>query len=301
MIIRKTFPKSIELFIGVFPSVQPVLGDSTQIQQILMNLCVNARDAMPEGGELHIDLDSRSPDSEIFATTPEARSMEYTVLKISDTGTGIPLNIMERIFDPFFTTKEVGSGTGLGLSTVNAIVKSHNGFLKVCNNPDRGACFEIWVPAYYEKEQDILHLKAPEIILLGKGKTILIVDDEPVILQLICYSLERFGFTILTANNGGEALLTFKENPAIELVITDVNMPGMDGLALVGELMSINPLLKFIIMTGLPINNRMDEMKTIGVSSFLSKPFKTQILLKAIENAFKTLITASFLINTISN
>ncbi|MES2767486.1 MAG: PAS domain S-box protein [Bacteroidota bacterium] len=287
MIIRKTFSKSIEVLVSISDSASPILGDATQIQQILMNLCVNARDAMPQGGEICIELEGRVPTHEIFSTTPEAKSLEYTVLAITDSGKGIPPEILDKIFDPFFTTKEKGSGTGLGLSTVNAIVKSHNGFMKVFNNinKDKGATFEIWLPASHGKQHNAI-TQEPATVLTGQRKTILIVDDEPLILQLISYALENFGFTILTANNGAEALLVFKENPQIELVITDVNMPLVDGPALIAELIKLKQSLKFIIMTGLPINTRMDEMKAVGVSSFLSKPFKTQILLKAIENAF---------------
>jgi len=157
--------------------VRPVLGDPTQIQQILMNLCVNARDAMPGGGKLRIELENQIPTSKLFSTTPEAKSIEYTVLKIIDSGTGIPQELLDWIFDPFFTTKQPGSGTGLGLSTVNAIVKNHGGFIKVYSEEGKGTTFEIWLPVFYEKDNHVALADTAPVVLSGEGKTILIFDD----------------------------------------------------------------------------------------------------------------------------
>jgi two-component system cell cycle sensor histidine kinase/response regulator CckA len=280
-IIKETFPKSIEIRIDISGDLWMIMGDATQLHQVLMNLCVNARDAMPDGGVLGIYAENIFIDENYARMNIEAKVGRYIVITVSDTGTGIPHEIMDRIFDPFFTTKKPGKGTGLGLSTALAIVKSHGGFINVYSEVNRGTTFKIYLPAVktniaQEVEE---HIKLPA----GQGELILVVDDEAQIREIASLTLETHGYRVLTANDGAEAIAVYTQNSdKIKVVLMDMMMPVMDGPASIRELRKINPEVKIIAFSGLTERNRLARVAINHIHAFLPKPFTSERLLKAI-------------------
>ncbi|MGL5922831.1 response regulator [Chroococcidiopsis sp.] len=280
-VARQTFPKTIEIYTD-FPTANlwMVAADATQLHQVFMNLCVNARDAMPNGGTLRLAAENKLVDEACTRMNPEASPGSYVAIAISDTGTGIPSELLERIFDPFFTTKEVGKGTGLGLSTALGIVKNHGGFVKVYSEVGRGSQFKVYLPAIEDAETQ----PAAELALLtGNNQLILIVEDEPLIQQVTQASLEEYNYRTLIAKDGIEAIALYAERKyEIDLVLMDVMMPLMDGLTATRTLQKLNPKIKAIVTSGLASNNLMAEITEIGVKAFLPKPYTTKELLDAI-------------------
>jgi nitrogen fixation negative regulator NifL len=278
-IARETFPKSITIADHTPRDLWPVNGDSSQLHQVLMNLCINARDAMPAGGILTITGENIRVDEVHAQILSDAKPGNYTLLKIMDTGGGIPQDIIDKIFDPFFTTKEVGKGTGLGLSTVTGIVRSHGGIVTVYSEIGRGTTFKLYLPATINAETDGAQ-KARPAIPGGSGETILIVDDEAAILTITATILKKNGYNVITAFNGVEAIPLFvRHAAAIKVVLTDVMMPLMDGVNLIRALKRMNPSLKIISTTGQAEELREAELKTLGVKVFLKKPCDTEKLL----------------------
>ena len=241
-IIRETFPRDIEIATDIDTDLPFVMGDATQLHQVLMNLCVNARDAMPDGGHLTIAASSRTLNGDDAKIRLGGHPGEYVVLCISDTGTGIPKEIQERIFEPFFTTKDPGKGTGLGLSTVYAIVKDHKGFIDLYSEPGRGTSFSIYLPSVQHEELVESHPQAPSAPS-GDGEVVLVVDDELAVLEISREILEVHGYKVLTATNGAEAISVFAAAPkrSVHLVLTDVNMPTMNGPAAVEAIRRMDP------------------------------------------------------------
>lgn len=284
-IMRETFPKNIEVKSTLAPGLWPVIGDATQLHQVLLNLCVNARDAMPHGGLLQLRASNLQIDANYASMIPDAAPGECVLLEISDSGTGIPPEIIERIFDPFFTTKGIGQGTGLGLSTVLGIVRSHGGFIQVQSRPGQGTTFQIYLPATAEHE--IPPAEAPnEPIPRGNGELILVVDDEPSIRNSARTALETRGYRVLCAADGSEALATFALNAArVNVVLTDLMMPIVDGLTLVRALRAMKPALPIIASTGLGEKNQLAELKTLQVETVLHKPYSASTLLRTIHDA----------------
>ena len=281
-LIQETFPRNIEL-IQDFPSeLWNVVVDATQFHQILMNLCVNARDAMQQGGKL--TLAARNvllTEKDVEAHAGMAPG-SHILITISDSGHGIPAAIIDRIFDPFFTTKEMGKGTGLGLSTVIGIVKSHKGMINVYSEPGRGTAFRVYLPSV-ENEADTGRITTATPFLQSNGETILVVDDEPHILEILKEVLEKNDYRVLTAGNGEEAIRVFIEHAAIvKIVVTDVMMPIMGGHALINTLRVLRPDLKFIATTGLEQQQKTNEFTALGVSTILAKPFSPSALLQAV-------------------
>jgi PAS domain S-box-containing protein len=281
-ILGETFPKSIHLDFNGPRDIWLVHGDPTQIQQVLMNLCVNARDAMGDDGHLTVDAENVVIDDHYSAMHVDAQCGPYVVLRVTDTGTGIPESIREKIFDPFFTTKELGKGTGLGLSTVTAIVKSHGGFVSVYSEMGKGTTFKVYLPAdavSKEEQQETQSRELPR----GHGETILVVDDEQTILRAVQRSLERHGYKVLTAKDGAEALAVYvQEASHIALVLTDMMMPVLDGAAAARALMSINPKVKIVMSSGLATNGGVIKASQVGVKHFLAKPYTIDAVLKII-------------------
>jgi PAS domain S-box-containing protein len=281
-LIRETFDRSIQFRVTIGDNLPVVLGDPTQIHQVILNLCVNARDAMPEGGTLEIAVSSVQLDSPFASMDLVAEPGIYVVLSVSDTGVGIPPDVRERIFDPFFTTKDVGKGTGLGLSTVQAVVKSHGGFINVYSEVGKGAEFKVYLPALEElssSESDAHALPLP----YSNGELVLVIDDEPAIRQITQQTLESFGYRVLTAEGGAEALSIYaKYQRDISIVLTDMMMPGMDGFALIEALRARNPAVKVVAASGLADADKVTKASRIGVSHFLQKPYTTESLLKAL-------------------
>ena len=276
----ETFPKSIEIYTNVPQNLWTVCGDATQLHQVLMNLCVNARDAMPRGGRLSICAENLFVDQSYASVHLDAQVGPYIVICVADTGTGIPPDILDRIFEPFFTTKELGKGTGLGLSTVSGIIKSHCGFVNVFSDLGKGTQFEVHIPAVETGET----LEAEELKLpLGEGELILVVDDEAVIREVTKTSLETHNYRVLTASDGIEALARYAEHgEKISVVLMDMMMPEMDGSITIRTLRKVNPQVNIIAVSGLASKENMSVVRAMGARAFLSKPYTAQELLKTL-------------------
>ncbi len=280
-ILVSTFPKSLRLETKYGKDLAWVSGDATQVHQLLLNLCVNARDAMDHGGTLTVEATNFHADAAFAALVSEARPGAYLVLRVRDTGTGIPPAILDRIFDPFFTTKGPEKGTGLGLATALGIAKGHGGFLRVNSVVGQGSTFEVYLPALARGEAAPDRPEMAE--WRGVGELVLVVDDEPPIRDVLQRMLEELNCAVLTAAHGADALIRFGEHlGAVKLVLTDLSMPVRDGLNLVQSLRQIAPDLAIITMTGLKDENRVARLKELGVEQNLTKPFTKDDLLEAL-------------------
>jgi PAS domain S-box-containing protein len=284
-IAKQTFPKSIEVYTDVWSELWAVCGDTTQLHQVLMNLCVNARDAMPDGGTLSISAKNVFIDENYARMNIDATIGSYIAIAVSDTGTGIRPEALERIFEPFFTTKELGQGTGLGLSTVLGIVRSHGGFVHVYSELGRGTEFKVYLPALEETQT----LQVEDFQLsMGHGELILVVDDEVAIRTITQTSLETYGYKVLTASDGIEAIAVYAQHKEeINLVLMDMMMPQMDGLTTIRTLRKIEPHVKIIAVSGLASNDKFAQVATLGVNTFLSKPYSAEELLNTIDEVLK--------------
>ncbi|AFZ23361.1 PAS/PAC sensor hybrid histidine kinase [Cylindrospermum stagnale PCC 7417] len=284
-ILKETFPKSIEISTEVPQELWTVSGDSTQLHQVLMNLCVNARDAMPHGGILSISGKNLLIDENYARMNLEAKTGPYIVITVSDTGVGIPGEILDRIFEPFFTTKEVGQGTGLGLSTILGIIKSHGGFVNVYSEVGRGTQFKVYLPAVEGMETVSPDEMTPEI---GHGELILVVDDEPAIQDITKASLETYNYKALIAGDGIEAIALYaKHIKNISAVLMDMMLPALDGLTAIRTLQKINPEVKIIATSGLMSSNKLSAVAETGVSKFLSKPYTVNELLLTLQKVIR--------------
>ncbi len=282
-VAQGTFPKSIQVRTQ-FPdySLYLVSADATQLHQVLMNLCVNARDAMPQGGTLTISADNQSIDEHYARMILEAQPGSYVAIAVEDTGTGITQEVRDRMFDPFFTTKEVGQGTGLGLSTVLGIVKQHGGFVTVSSEIGQGSQFTVYLPATY----GVIPQPIEDFELLkGKGELILIVDDEPLIQEIAITSLADYNYKTLTAQDGIEAISRYAEHQQeIQVVLMDLMMPSFDGIAAIRVLQTLNPTIKVIATSGLALHSKLTELTELGVTTFLPKPYTLKALLQALHS-----------------
>jgi hypothetical protein len=282
-IIRETFPKSIEVSSDIPRDLWTISGDGTQLHQVLMNLCVNARDAMPEGGSLSLKAENITLDDKAARLHLGAKPGSYAVLSVTDTGTGIPPAILDKIFDPFFTTKEVGKGTGLGLSTVSGIVRSHGGFVTVYSEPGAGTSFRVYLPAAMGEEEP----KADDLrttTQTGSGETILVVDDETSIREITREALEENGYHALTARDGTEAVAVFAQKRSlIKAVMMDMMMPFMDGPSTIRALRRIDPQVRVIATSGLANKENLNEAR-VDAQAILQKPFTTERLLETLDS-----------------
>ena len=287
-IVTDTFPNDIRLQLTLPHDTWTILGDPTQVQQILLNLCVNARDAMPNGGTLSIRAENCTVDEHYVAMNRQAKPGSYVAISVTDAGCGIPQEIIDKIFEPFFTTKDVGKGTGLGLSSVKAIVKNHGGFINVYSEPGRGTTFKIYLPAQ-GAPCDLPPVEEEETSLpTGSGELILVVDDETSILSITSETLQTFGYQVLTANNGGEAVAIYaQQKEKIAMVLTDLSMPVMDGRATIYALLKINPKAKIIAMSGMDESESVARASTTGVKHFISKPYTAATLLQTLRSVVK--------------
>ena len=278
-----TFLKHVEVRSCVPLDLWTILGDPTQIHQVLLNLAVNARDAMPNGGTLTFTAENLEMDEHYAGLILDAKPGPYVEIQVEDTGTGIPREIIEKIFDPFFTTKEIGKGTGLGLSTTLAIVKSHEGFVRVSSDPGRGTKFKLFLPA--QKGAASLRNVDPDADMArGTGQLILVVDDEEVVRTITSRTLSAFGYKVILAADGTEALAVYaREGEKIAAVLTDMMMPIMDGIATIQVLRKMNPRLPIIAASGLASKEQISHAANLGVKHFLPKPYTTKALLKALQ------------------
>jgi CheY-like chemotaxis protein len=279
-IIKGTFPKNIRCELCAPYDTWTILGDPTQMHQIMLNLCVNARDAMPEGGLLSINVENRDLDEQYVATYFQAKPGPHVIISVVDSGVGMKPEIVDKIFDPFFTTKEVGNGTGLGLSTVMAIVKGHGGFINVYSEPGKGTTFRVHLPAVTSSQAGS-GADAEVNLPRGNGETILMIDDEDSILAIMSQTLEAFGYRVLTADNGAAAVAIYVQNRhRISAVLTDMMMPTMDGLATIQVLKQLDPAVRIILASGLTVNANLSKATGAGVKHFLPKPYSAETLLQ---------------------
>lgn len=276
-IISDTFPKNIECRVNLNRELWSVLGIPTQLYQVLMNLCVNARDAMPHGGVLTLATENVCLDTASASCHPDAKPGKFVCVSVTDTGTGISPEQIEKIFQPFFTTKAPGKGTGLGLSTSLSIIKNHEGFL-VHSDVGHGTEFKFFLPAMLE----ILPPSSEPPLPAGNGECILVVDDEAIALVIARTALENYGYRVLTAGSGLEAITCMAERPdAVDAVITDLLMPLMGGAATAIALRRINPGLKIIFASGSE-KEAEDAKEKFQADAFIPKPFTVEKLLTAL-------------------
>ncbi|MCI0539761.1 MAG: PAS domain S-box protein [Verrucomicrobiales bacterium] len=289
-IVKDTFPRSIQIGTRILKDLWPVFGDPTQLHQVFMNLCVNARDAMPQGGKLQIEAANVMIDENYARMQPEAKAGPYVVITIADSGVGMPPAIVSKIFEPFFTTKEVGKGTGLGLSTVLGIVRSHGGFVNVYSEVGKGTRFKVHLPAAEWNEKPLLRGEDRIDLPRGQGELIIVADDEEPIREVIKLTLQANDYKVLTANEGTEALARVAEHrSAIRAMLVDVMMPYMDGPATIRAAQRLNPEIRFIVMSGLMENDKVAEIPESAQTAFLAKPFTTEQLLMTLRSLLDVL------------
>jgi PAS domain S-box-containing protein len=286
-IAKETFPRTIEIMTDVPKDLFTISGDATQLYQVIMNLCVNARDAMPDGGILSISAENFFIDETYVQGHTEAKVGSYLSIAVSDTGIGIPPEVLERIFEPFFTTKEFGKGTGLGLSTALAIVKSHGGFINVYSEVGKGTTFRVYLPAIKTeiKNGEEQHLE----LTIGQGELIMVAEDEDSIREVTASTLEEYGYNVLKANDGADAVALYAQNKdKINVILMDLMMPVMDGHASIRAIRKINPGIKIIAVSGLAEKNKLAKIADTRVQAFLPKPYTAERLLKTLRDVIGT-------------
>ena len=277
---KGTFPKNITIERNLPRDLWTVSADATQLHQVFMNLVVNARDAMPEGGILSIEAENKLIDESYARMNIEAEAGSYVLVTIADTGIGISPQIIDRIFDPFFTTKNLGEGTGLGLSTVLGIIKNHGGFIEVSSKIEAYTQFKVYLPSIEGKASVI---PEKEQFLSGNNELILVVDDEAGICEIIKTTLETYNFRVITAKDGIDALAIYvQRKKEINIVLIDIMMPLMDGETTIRSLQQINPQVKVIAMSGLLSHESLAEANGSIFQAFLAKPFSASELLDAL-------------------
>ena len=282
-ILTSTLPKGIAVRIDMPADLWQAPVDATQFTQVLMNLCVNARDAMPNGGELLLRLENLAVDDHYARMHLPAKPGRYVAVTVSDTGDGIPPEVQARMFDPFFTTKPHGRGTGLGLPTALGIVHGHCGFLNVYSEPGRGARFVACFPASKSSKELGPTVKTP--LAAGNGELILVVDDEAAIALITRHTLEAHGYKVMTAADGAEAVEIFRRHQAdVRVVLTDMMMPNMDGPATIRAIRKLDAAVPFIAASGLTDPTRAAGDAAAEVSATLSKPFTASTLLTTVRD-----------------
>lgn len=281
-VARETFPSSIRFQAVVPKDLWVVEADPTLLYQTLLNLCINSRDAMPKGGILTLAAANLVADEQFVRMQPRAQPGSYVTISVTDTGTGMPPEILESIFDPFFTTKEQGKGTGLGLATVQEAVQKHGGFLTVTSEVGIGTEFKLFFPAQREVTGSSPATKTISLPR-GNGQFILVADDEASIREITSATLEAYGYRVETANDGTDALIKyFAKQTEFDALITDVAMPYMDGVATVRALRQVNPGLKVLMVSGNASHRRTAENAGLHIQGFLEKPYTAETLLNAL-------------------
>jgi len=282
-IVRDTFPKHITFRLRAPAPAWEVQGDPTQMHQLLTNLCVNARDAMPGGGTLTVSVEGVVLDEVYAGMAVDARPGPHVLVTVEDTGTGMAPDVVDRIFEPFFTTKQTGQGTGLGLSTVHAIVRNHRGFLNVYSEPGRGTRFRVYLPAEVPAAAALEESAARSTLPRGSGELVLLVDDEEHIRTVTGRTLERFGYRVVAAANGAEAVLLYAQHRGdVAVVLTDMNMPVLDGPATIVALRTIDPGIRVVGSSGLDAGGHLAKAVDAGVKVFVPKPYTADTLLNAL-------------------
>lgn len=280
-IAGETFPKSVTVHVNEGENLRNVPGDPTQLHQVLLNLAVNARDAMPKGGEITLTAANIDIDAHFAGMHPDAHAGRFVVLRVTDTGTGMRPEVQEKVFEPFFTTKDVGRGTGLGLSTVLSIVRSHRGFITVDSRLGSGTTFKVYLPADDDDSVADSHME-PEDLPRGDGELILVIDDEASVRTITKQTLEAFGYRVLTASDGAEGVATYARNMKdVSVVLTDMMMPVMDGAATIRALQRLNANVKIVAASGLASKGSEADSANLGsVCCFLPKPYTASTMLR---------------------
>ena len=287
-ILRGTFPKNIEIRVHTLRDPELIIADPTQVHQVLLNLCVNARDAMPDGGVLTLRSEAVEIDDTFSKLAGEARPGRYVMMEVEDTGIGIPPQIIDRIFDPFFTTKGPDKGTGLGLSTVLGIAKGHGGFVRVYSQRGKGSTFRAYFPATDDHVMDPSAVNPVGQIIEGKGRVVLVVDDEVGVRRAMGAALEDAGFSTLNAKDGTDGLIAVaNHHKALSCVISDVHMPNMNGLQFMQMVRRMLPGLPIIAASGRLDKADEEELHRLGVAVILPKPFSQHTLLTALRSALR--------------
>jgi len=280
----ETFPKGIDFHLRAPDDLWMVHAEPTQLHQILMNLCVNARDAMPNGGRLTVELNNIVVDDVFSGMNIDAVSGPYVIIEVQDTGTGIDREVQGKMFEPFFTTKELGKGTGLGLSTTFTIVREHGGFINVYSELGKGATFKVYLPAVTEPSSAELAALEQAELPRGDGELVLLVDDEESIRTVTKKALERFGYRVMVARHGAEAVSLFVQHrDEIAIVLTDMSMPVMDGPTMIVALKSIDPSVRIIGSSGMNSDGNVAKALAAGVEFFVPKPYTAETLLRMLK------------------
>jgi PAS domain S-box-containing protein len=279
--LTRSIPKMIEIELSLADDIWSINAVSNQIDQILTNLAINARDAMPDGGKITIKTKNIVLDEEFCRRNPKTKPGKYALITVSDTGTGMNQDTASHIFEPFFTTKEAGKGTGLGLAVVYGIVEQHGGRIICDSEPSVGTTFSIYLPAIEELPQEqCSEKKEPP---RGRGETILLVDDEPDITKLVSLWLNKANYSVITASNGEEALELYeKHREGIKLIILDIVMPKMDGSVCLRTLLTMEPKIKVLVVSGELNEGMAKDSKEAGAKGFIRKPFDMPELLTTI-------------------
>lgn len=295
-IAGETFEKNIRVSTQIPADLWVVQGDPTQIHQMLLNLCVNARDAMPGGGAINIKASNHQLDAQCASMISGAKPGPFLLIEIEDTGSGMPPEVVDRIFEPFFTTKEQGKGTGLGLSSALAIIKSHQGFIRVSSELDKGSKFQVYLPAQMTLTGGE-NQPPPEqpVMTRGHGELVLLIDDEDAVRKITGQTLESFGYRVLPAADGVEASTLYAEHKdKISVVLTDMMMPVMDGPATIQVLMRMNPQVRIIAASGLSVKDMVAKATNAGVKHFIPKPYTAETLLQKLNAVLCPQVTAAF-------
>ncbi|HTO03893.1 MAG TPA: PAS domain S-box protein [Opitutus sp.] len=284
--VAQTFPRNVELKLDALQETWRVRGDSTQLKQVFVNLCINARDAMPNGGRIVIRLENQVLEQSAAKALRELKPGPHVVLSVSDTGSGMEPAVLDRIFDPFFTTKEIGKGTGLGLAAVRGIVKGHGGTIAVESAPGTGTTFRIYLPAFIPAASTETNHPFAKSKLRGSGEGILLVDDEPGVRKILSALLSASGYHVMEAASGSEALAIFSlRGEEIALVLTDVTMADGDGFQLIDELRNRNVKTPLMMMSGLAAGGQYEERAKRLEVPMLAKPITRDALVSAVHSA----------------
>jgi nitrogen-specific signal transduction histidine kinase len=286
-LVGKVVGEQIEVKTSFGKSVPTIHADLGQVEQVVMNLCLNARDAMPKGGRLLVETEDAYLEAEHVRQNPYLRTGRYSLLVVSDTGIGMDEKTRERVFEPFFTTKGPDKGSGLGLAMVYGIVKQHDGFIHLYSEPGKGTTFKVYFPAV-EAHPDVIPEIPKEGRILGGAETILLAEDEEALRALVERTLRELGYTVLVARNGEEAVEIFGQNKGIDLAVLDVVMPRKGGKEAFELMYKQNPRLKVIFMSGYSADSIHDTFVLIAGLPFLPKPFGPTILARKVREVLDT-------------
>jgi two-component system cell cycle sensor histidine kinase/response regulator CckA len=287
-IVKRTIPKMISIKLELDEKIGRINADPNQLEQVMMNLSINSRDAMPEGGELVFRTETAVIGDSATSKATGVPEGDYVLLTISDTGQGMERSTLEHIFEPFFTTKKAGEGTGLGLSMVYGIIKGHGGYILCNSTPGKGTSFMIYFPVV-KKSIDMNKVVVAEPVQKGSNENILFIEDDETTREVVEELLKQSGYSVFTASDCDEAIKLYSENmEKIDLVISDLIMPGMGGKKLVETMLTINPLAKIIVASGYNVQESAVSAREWGAKDFISKPYEISRMLKVLKNVLKS-------------